>query len=235
MVEALGAFRCMGIAPILECKHVCAHVDDAELSLENISVLMLLLEKGVLDQHGETIWHKLAIMDGGSVLMEELLARLDDDVIKRTINKQENHKGMTALHGAAKYGHKRELEVLLRIESINANVLSHGRLTPLSYAAEDGQENSVQILLDSRKVNHKPKHNHPLHCAVKSRQTRVAKLLLDRTDNSGLNDWDSDGLTPFHRAISNNHISMRDMLLKLDDLDIYKRNRVGNLALPVGG
>lgn len=83
----------------------------------------------------------------------------------------ETGNDFTALHLAAREGHKGVLSRLLRCPSILVNVQDSDGLTPLHYACMHGQAEVVRMLLENRQRNVNSKANDkstPLHLAVKN-------------------------------------------------------------------
>ena len=86
--------------------------------------------------------------------------------------------------------------------------------TPLHFAAENGQKEVAQILIDkSADVNAKAKWDRtPLHGAAKTGRSEIVKLLIET--GADLNPKDFENKTPLNEAIKYKHSEVADILRK---------------------
>jgi len=131
---------------------------------------------------------------GDAALVTRLLAEGGADV------RAADHKGRTALHGAALKGQREVVELLLeRGAEINAQTTQNA--TPLHWAAARGHYEVVELLLDrGADINAEGADGGtPLHCAALEWGNRgVAVLLLKR--GAEISAKDNKGGTPLHWA-----------------------------------
>lgn len=130
--------------------------------------------------------------------------------------KTETSNGFTALHLAAREGHKGVVFRLLRCASILVNVEDSEGLTPLHYACMHGQAEVVKMLLENPKRNvNVESHDKstPLHLGVKSGHIPTVIELLRQTDIN-CNCEDGTGSTALDIAEREGHINLVWLLLE---------------------
>lgn len=128
----------------------------------------------------------------------------------------ETSNGFTALHLAAREGHKGVVVTLLRSSSVLVNEVDVDGLTPLHYACMNGQAEVVQVLLNhpKRNVNAEAKDKStPLHLGVKGGHIPTVIELLRQADIN-CNCEDSTGATPLDIAEREGHINLVWLLLE---------------------
>ncbi|KAA8641770.1 uncharacterized protein ATNIH1004_010709 [Aspergillus tanneri] len=140
------------------------------------------------------------------------------------------------LHEAARLGNSRAVEILLDGENVNS--LDNNRRTPLSWAAESGQTNIVELLLARNDVD--------VNCEDKDGRTAlswaagrghkdVVKLLLAK-DGIDVNRKDNRDYTPLGHAASSGRKLTVELLLTRDDINVNckdDRNRTPLLQAAV--
>lgn len=130
--------------------------------------------------------------------------------------KLETGNGFTALHLAAREGHKGVATRLLRCASTVVNEEDVDGLTPLHYACLSGQAEVVKMLLENpkRNVNAAAQdHSTPLHLGVKNGHIpTVIELLRQRDINC--NCEDASGSTALDIAEREGHINLVWLLLE---------------------
>ena len=127
----------------------------------------------------------------------------------------------TPLVWAARGGHERVVEMLLKRGDVSPG--KHGRdgLTPLWWAAFNGQERMANILLERGGVNPDTPDNKgrtPLRCAAFNGHEGVVEMLLE-WDEVNPDKPDDEGQTPLSGAAWNGHEGVVKMLLERDEVD----------------
>jgi ankyrin repeat domain-containing protein 50 len=115
-------------------------------------------------------------------------------------------------------------DLLLRLfkgKAVNTNATDEDGRTPLWWAAWNGHEAVVELLLDSSKVDADSKDSGgrtPLSWAAENGHQPVVKLLLD-SDKVDSDSKDSDGRTPLSWAARNRHLAVIKLLLDSGKVD----------------
>ena len=98
------------------------------------------------------------------------------------------------------------LGALLEVSSKEVNLPDYDGFTPLHYAAHNGQEGALEMLLQGEDGDKKMRDEQgaftPLHCAVLGGSEQCLALLLG-LDAGGVNQPDLQLRTPLHLAASN--------------------------------
>jgi ankyrin repeat protein len=120
---------------------------------------------------------------------------------------------LTGLHLAAYHGFDKAVEILITKQEIDAKD-SHGQ-TPFSYAAENGHEAVVRLLLATGgvEINSKASLNEtPLYFAAGAGQEAIVRLLLGLKDINP-DARDAHGITVLALAANNGHAGIVKLLL----------------------
>ena len=98
------------------------------------------------------------------------------------------------------------LGALLEVSSKEVSLPDYDGFTPLHYAAHNGQEGALEMLLQGEDGDKKMRDEQgaftPLHCAVLGGSEQCLALLLG-LDAGGVNQPDLQLRTPLHLAASN--------------------------------
>ncbi len=167
-----------------------------------------------------------AIENGHENVVRLLLARPDISV-----NDQPDRKMTAPLTTAAAKGNVEIVRMLLNRPDIDVNIKSNAT-TALIYAAENGHENVVRLLLSHHAIAVNEYNNNrltALTCAIRNCHSTIVKLLLERPDID-VNIQSNRGNTALMFAIQAGHYDIIQMLLRgKTDLNIL--NDAGDSAL----
>ena len=121
-------------------------------------------------------------------------------------------KQMTALHAGAYFGVVEVVTELLKLE-LNADSKDNAGQTPLSWAARNGHEAIVKLLLDKgAAIESKDTYNQtPLSYAAQNNHEAIVQLLLDK--GAATESKDRYGQTPLSYAAQNGHEAIVKLLL----------------------
>jgi len=139
----------------------------------------------------------------------------------------------TPLVWAARNGHERVVEILLKRDDVSPNKPGNYGETPLWNAAMNGHEGAVKMLLERDEVSpNKPDKDGrtPLWCAAFNGHGGTVKILLDR-DEVNPDKPDNDGQTPLWCAALNGHDGAVKTLLERDEVNPDKLNIHGRTPL----
>jgi ankyrin repeat protein len=143
---------------------------------------------------------------------------------------QEVPKSITGLHLTAYFGVE---SIVLDTSKVDADSKDTDGRTPLSWAAESGQEAIVKLLLDISEVDADSKGAYgrtPLSWAAESGHEAIVKLLLD----TGKVDADSIGAygrTPLSWAAESGHEAIVKLLLDISKVDADSKDTYGRTPL----
>ena len=168
---------------------------------------------------------------------------IEDPYFSNLIHKKDNSRG-TILETIVKNGQSDILDLILQRRydyHINVNSITSDYKTMLTIAAENGDENTVRVLLKYSAypnvcdVSAKGMAKSPLILAAEKGYTEIVKMLLD-DKKTNLNQQDGIGQTALMLAIKKGHAQIAKMLLdngakinikdklKQTALDYAKRN-----------
>lgn len=141
-----------------------------------------------------------AAIDGKDSAVQTLLDNKPSEAEKKEYAQLTDSFGRTALHWAARYGHTRVAEILLRHSCINKQDSSNG-FTPLHLAVRARQAAVIDVLLrNNADVNIQDKeHNTPLHLAAKKNCWQIVAKLLQAGAKVSIKDRDQQ--SPLHCAV----------------------------------
>jgi len=145
---------------------------------------------------------------------------------------QDFPKRMQGLLVAAYFGILEAVEILLQSCDNNDLKDSLGG-TPLLWAAWNGHEAVVKMLLDTEKVDVNSKNIYgrtPLLWAARYGHDAVVKMLLD-TEKADVNSKDNYSWMPLSWASRNGHEAVVKMLLNTEKADINSKDKYGRTPL----
>jgi ankyrin repeat protein len=158
----------------------------------------------------------------GKATDAEILLKRNPDLARAT-----TPDGMTALHYAARSGHRDVVEILLRYHS-DVNALDNRSRTALLEACHGGPwkfepaEDIIQLLLDhSAQVD--------LIQAAATGRTDLIASILDR-DRGVIDSLDAEGKTALFHAAQNNRLAAVKLLVERG-ADVNRSDAVGSAAL----
>jgi ankyrin repeat protein len=213
------------------------------------AVVKLLLEKDVdvdsKDRSGRTPLSWAA--ENG----HEPIVRLLVDHGGIDVNSKDTSNGQTPLSWAAENGQEAVVRRLIKCEGVDVNskpnnydptvpfsgipldakINSHGR-TPLSWAAKNGHEAVMRLLVEREDVDTDSKDNNnrtPLSWAAENGHETVVRLLIERK-NVDTDSKDNNGRTPLSWAAENGHKAVVKLLLE-KAVDVDSKYRSGRTPL----
>ena len=139
---------------------------------------------------------------------------------------------VSGVHLAARFGLVSIIERLIEDGAGVDSKDSEGR-TPLSYAAKDGRETIVKLLVDRGDVvaDSKDKFGRtPLLNAAQEGYERVVKLLMDVKDME-VDSKDDIGRTPLSHAAQGGHEGVVKLLVDRDNVAPYSKDKWGRTPL----
>ena len=146
-------------------------------------------------------------------------------------NQPQWKEGDTALHLAARQGHRRIVAFLMNLRAVVIASSASGA-TPLHDAVAEGHEDIAQLLLEHGADPDSPdsQGRTPLHDAALGGHHDVAQLLLAR--GAQANTKDSEGNTPLHEAAKNCSQPLARLLTKAG-ANVNEGNAQGRTPLHV--
>jgi ankyrin repeat protein/beta-lactamase regulating signal transducer with metallopeptidase domain len=158
---------------------------------------------------------------GGVSPLHQAAAKGDIEQVRSLISKgvdvnETDQTGQTALHLAARHGHKAVVELLLdRDADVHAQRKRWPQLgaTPLHEAAKHGHKEIVEVLLaNGSEVNERDGSRWTaLHYAARNGHKEIVKVLL--TNGADVNARDKASKTPVERAMEGNQREVVELLV----------------------
>jgi len=139
----------------------------------------------------------------------------------------------SGLHCASFFGIVEIISSLVEVEGCDINQIDCTDSTPLMWAALNGHEGAVKILLGRDDVNPDELGAYsktPLGCAAQNGHEGVVKILLGR-DDVNPDKPDSFDQTPLSRAASEGHVGIVKILLGRSDVNPDKPGNGGRTPL----
>ena len=173
---------------------------------------------------------KIELSDHAKSLALELLNRNGDHISATILLKKiigyyfrpsTTYHLFPGLHCASWFGLDEVVAALIEMQGCDINQGDYGGFTPLIWAARQGNQGAVMLLLARGDVNpDKPDSDGqtPLLWASKNGHEEVVRLLLAR-DDVNPDKPDNDGKTPLSWASSNGHEKVVRLLLTRDDVN----------------
>lgn len=138
---------------------------------------------------------------------------------------QQVPRQMTGLHLAAYFGVKETVKAILR-QGVNYNVTDGDFRTPVLWAAKNGHDAVVKLLLDRSRIDVDVEDvggQTALSWAAENGHHTVVELLLD-SGKANVNSKDLYGRTPLSWAAKNGHETVVKLLLDSDRADVDSKN-----------
>ena len=139
----------------------------------------------------------------------------------------------SGLHCASLFGIVEIVVGLVELEGCDINQEDCMGNTPLGWAAYNGHEGVVEILLGRDDINPNKRGvggQTPLCCAAQKGQERVVEMLLER-DDVDPDEPDLDGQTPLCCAAQDGREGVVKILLGRDDIDFNELDKNGQTPL----
>jgi ankyrin repeat protein len=139
----------------------------------------------------------------------------------------------TGLHFCAYFGMAKPMKALLDEGSISINTQDLEMRTPLSCAAERGQEGIVRLLLSYLDIHVNLTNNYkesPLAYAVRNGHEAIVQLLLNRPDID-VNSQDVSGISPLMEAAQLGYGGIVQVFLEQDDVLADSKDGKGRTPL----
>lgn len=214
---------------------------------DHVSIVELLLGRSDVNPNGANksfnqtpLWMAASHKEGELVRIFLSRKDLDLDAASRY--------GETALGRCARQGYEASLKMLIEAGA-NVNKPNEDGRTPLSNAAVEGKEKTLEILLSHPGIEMDltdTEGQTALHCANERDQTKCIKMLLAHTPPAANDIPDKEGNTALHLAAAKGNKIAAKMLLKAgaargvegNKAGINMQNKQGNTPLAlasVGG
>ena len=167
----------------------------------------------------------------------QVLLTLDKHWTSNCMDETMSRTPLSAMHFVAYLGHEETISELLS-HGFDADAKDVYHRTPLCWAASQGHEAVVSLLLLQSSVNVNSRglfpsfwvsglhSGTPLGIAADKGKDKIVKLLIQREDVD-VNLPDSDGVSPLTRAVRSGHSTVVELLLTRSDIEINCRNNHG--------
>ncbi|XP_024875378.1 serine/threonine-protein phosphatase 6 regulatory ankyrin repeat subunit B-like [Temnothorax curvispinosus] len=202
---------------------------DVNVKSDNITPLVSAIKYNQKEIVKVLISNEVEVNEEGLALLLAVRSGYTDIVeilLKNRAYVNVNDLGNAAfLHLAAGRGHKDIVNALIT-KGVDVDA-TYSNLTPLCFAAQEGYEEVVEILI-ARGANFNfisDEHVTPLHLATTSGHGNVVKVLLDNKAN--INVKNNENRTPLELAVAHGHLEVVKMLL-LQDYKKIDINAKGN-------
>lgn len=193
-----------GDTPLLAALEKDAGIGVADALVAAAANVNLVGKSGLLPLH---LAVQRAAAPGALALVENILAATDNP-------DQPDGKGQTALHFAARTGHREVMDLLL-FQRLDCFLATHDATTCLHDAAAAPQTGAAEALLESRAAELLNAVNHagrtPLHAAVEAKHESLVRLMLQKGALTGF--YDDKGLAPLHLAVKAGELALVFLLL----------------------
>lgn len=200
----------------------------------HLDIVRMLLQRGEVDVNAKTYgatWSNplLSAIRGGHVDVVQALLSHDDIDIRVS-----DHSDNGAVHWAAMSGNRFLVKLLIEEHGVEADRTNHSELTPLWYAVEHGDQETVGYLLsrdDVRGDRCDPASQRTmLHQFMTNTPVGVVEQLVKRRDVD-VNARDKIGRTPLHEAVWCGRMDVVKALASSGRLDLEVRDNMGFTAL----
>ena len=161
-----------------------------------------------------------------------LLKALEPEGFSYAIDFDKPHL-LSGLHCTSFFGIVEIVTGLIEVEGCDINQRDCVDNTPLAWAAQNGHESVVEILLKQGDTDPDKAcrfNQTPLFLAAWGGHVGIVKILLER-DGVNLNRVEKYGRTPLHIAAWNGHEGVVKMLLEQSEVDPDKPNNSGHTPL----
>lgn len=201
--------------------HVAAengHVDIVQLFFEKVHMPI-----NVRTDYGSTVLH-LALNSGDLPMIKYLLGVEGIDIEARTLRDE------TPLHCAAQ-GQQSKAAYLLLAHNVDPNVKDADGWTPLHYATQNSDQETVEILLACEKTDINVRNNSgwtPLHLASKKGDFEIVQMLFEANGKKiDINLGDNAGWTALHFASKSGNPEIVDAILHYPGVNINIEDQAG--------
>jgi len=141
-------------------------------------------------------------------------------------------QGFSGIHVAAYFGLSEDMTYVCNIER-DIQLKDEFHRTPLSWAAENGHEAVVRLLVERGDVDNNAKDSYgqtPLSYAAGNGHEAVVRLLVER-DDADINAKDNYGRTPLLLAAQDGHEAVVRLLVERGDVDTNAKDSFGRTPL----
>jgi hypothetical protein len=142
-----------------------------------------------------------------------------------------NTQFISSMTIASYFGHNTVVKQLLESGKADVDLKDKDGRTPLSYAAENGHEAVVKLLLDTEQLEADSGYDRtPLSYAAENGNESVFKLLLV-TGKADVDSKDKFGGTPLLYAAMNGNEAVAKLLLETCKADVDSKDQIGQTPL----
>ena len=210
----------------LSASHLLSYFDSSSL-LEAWHILRKILEP-------RRAWNLKWPIDVLHIASRYNLVRALDSILSQSVNVNlKNRRGRTPLLIAAKRGHEKIVNMLLKRNDVEADSRDRYGQSPLSYAAEGGLEKIVELLLKRNEVEADSRDRYgqsPLFYAVLHGHEKIVELFLER-DDVAVDSLDLDGRSPLSFASERGHEGVVRLLIERGNADVNLKDHKGKTPM----